>query len=195
MIAGGTDLGGLCADSDVAAVAAFPDLDFALFEHLRCLQIVQQCAVALFVVLFDLRDEAEALCQLREALFLGSLGKVLIHIRPFVVFACGGSGQIGLRVADAGQLLEPELCVLLLVLRCFQKQRRHLLVALFFRDGREEGVLVPCLRFARKGRAQICFGFRACVFAHDPVSFLIISYFSIPCLSEMILTYLIQFCK
>ena len=106
MIAGGTDLGGLCADSDVAAVAAFPDLDFALFEHLRCLQIVQQCAVALFVVLFDLRDEAEALCQLREALFLGSLGKVLIHIRPFVVFACGGSGQIGLRVADAGQLLE-----------------------------------------------------------------------------------------
>ena len=195
MIAGGTDLGGLCADSDVAAVAAFPDLDFALFEHLRCLQIVQQCAVALFVVLFDLRDEAEALCQLREALFLGSLGKVLIHIRPFVVFACGGSGQIGLRVADAGQLLEPELCVLLLVLRCFQKQRRHLLVALFFRDGREESVLVPCLRFACKGCAQIRFGFRACIFAHDPVSFLIISYFSIPCLSEMILTYLIQFCK
>ena len=147
------------------------------------------------VVTSQRRDEAEALCQLREALFLGSLGKVLIHIRPFVVFACGGSGQIGLRVADAGQLLEPELCVLLLVLRCFQKQRRHLLVALFFRDGREEGVLVPCLRFACKGCAQIRFGFRACVFAHDPVSFLIISYFSIPCLSEMILTYLIQFCK
>ena len=58
-------------------------------------EIVQQCAVALFVVLFDLRDEAEALCQLREALFLGSLGKVLIHIRPFVVFACGGSGYRG----------------------------------------------------------------------------------------------------
>ena len=74
MIASGTDLGRLYADGDVAAVAAFPDLDFALFEHLRCLQIVQQCAVALFVVLFDLRDEAEALCQLREALFLGSLG-------------------------------------------------------------------------------------------------------------------------
>ena len=46
MAAGGADLRRLGADDDVSAVAAFPDLDLALFKDLRRLQIVQQGAVA-----------------------------------------------------------------------------------------------------------------------------------------------------
>ena len=46
------------------------------------------------MVLFDLCNETEALRQFRESLFLGSLGKVLIHVGPFVIFA-GGSGSQG----------------------------------------------------------------------------------------------------
>ena len=116
------------------------------------------------VVTSQRRDEAEALCQLREALFLGSLGKVLIHIRPFVVLALGGGLQILGGVADALQLLEPELGVLLLVLRRFEEQGRDLLVALLPGLGGEESVFVAGLGFAGKGRQQIFLGLGTCVF-------------------------------
>ena len=70
VVAGGADVGGLGADDDVAAVAAFPDLDLALFKDLGGLDIAQQRAVALFVMALDLADEAELLRELGKALFL-----------------------------------------------------------------------------------------------------------------------------
>ena len=86
MVAGGADLRRLRADDDVPAVAALPDLDLALFKDLRRLQIVQQGAVALLMVLLDLGDQAEALRQLREALFLGGLGEVACSFSFSAVF-------------------------------------------------------------------------------------------------------------
>ena len=157
---------------------------------------MQQCAVALLMVLFDLCNETEALRQFRESLFLGSLGKVLIHVGPFVIFAGGSGSQVGLCVADAGQFLEPKLRMLLFVFRRLQEQRCHLLIALFFCDGRKKGVLISRLRLARKCCAQICFGFCACIFVHDPVSFFKNSCCHIiPCLTKTILSHSCQFYK
>ena len=59
MVAGGADLGSLCADDDMPAVAALPDLDLALRENFSRLDIVQQGAIALLVVLLDCGDQAE----------------------------------------------------------------------------------------------------------------------------------------
>ena len=70
VVAGGADVGGLGADDDVAAVAALPDLDLALFKDLGGLDVAQQRAVALFVMALDLADEAELLRQLGKALLL-----------------------------------------------------------------------------------------------------------------------------
>ena len=89
MGAHGADVGGLRAHDDVAAVAAFPHLDLALFEHLRGLHVVQQRAVALLVVLFDGANLAELLGQLREALFLGRLAFLLRHRREIRVLVRG----------------------------------------------------------------------------------------------------------
>ena len=57
--AGGAQLGCLGADDQVTAVTALPDLDLALGEDLLGLDIVQQCAVALLVVLLDGGNQTE----------------------------------------------------------------------------------------------------------------------------------------
>ena len=75
MGADGAEHGGLGADDDVAAVAALPHLDGALLEDLLGLDVVQQGAVALLVVLLDLGHQAELGGELGEALVLGGLGK------------------------------------------------------------------------------------------------------------------------
>ena len=71
--AGGAKLGSIGANHQVTAVAAFPDLDFALGEDLGGLHVLQQCAIALFVVLFNGSHHPELCSQLGEAfLFSGT---------------------------------------------------------------------------------------------------------------------------
>ena len=175
MIAGGAYGGCLKTDDDVPAVAALPNLDVALFEHLLRLHIVQQRAVALLMVPLDGGDQTEPVGKLGEPFLLGGLGKALVHIRPLVVFTLGGGQQIFRRVADAGQLLEPELGVLLFVFRRFQKKRCDLFKSLLFGDGGKEGVFVARFGFAGKSHAKILLGLCSAVFGflHDPGSFLI----------------------
>ena len=55
------------AYNDVSAVAALPHLDIALFEHLSCLNIVQQRAVALLMLLFNGAYKAEFFGKFRES--------------------------------------------------------------------------------------------------------------------------------
>ena len=62
MGADGADFRGLRAYDDVSAVAAFPDLDFALLEHLCRFDVLEKLAVAFFVRFFDGGDHAELLC-------------------------------------------------------------------------------------------------------------------------------------
>ena len=89
--ADGADLGRLGADDDVSAVAAFPDLYLALFEYLRGFEVVEQRAVALLMVLFDGGDHAELDRERVKALFLGGLGKALVHSSLSQSLACSFS--------------------------------------------------------------------------------------------------------
>jgi len=53
MVAGGTDLGSLLADDDMAAVAALPDdITLARKDH-RILDVLQQLAIAFLVMFLD----------------------------------------------------------------------------------------------------------------------------------------------
>ena len=56
------NVGGFGTYDDVSAVAAFPDLDFALFEHLGGFHVLEEGAVAFFVRLFDGSNHAKLLC-------------------------------------------------------------------------------------------------------------------------------------
>ena len=146
------------------AVAALPHLYLALFKYRGGLHVLQQCAVSFFVVSFHLRDQTEFFRQLREALFLGGLGKSVVHIGPLVVFAGRGGSQVLLGIADPLQLLEPHLRVLFFVFRGLQEQSRDLLIAFLFGDGGKISVFISGLRFPRKRRFQILFGLGAGIF-------------------------------
>ena len=129
MVAGRADLGRLLTDHDMTAVAALPHLDFAPSKDLCHLQIVQQGAVALLVVLFNGGDQTEPLRQFMKAFFVGGFGKAVVHIRPLVVLALSGGEKVFGGVANAVQLFEPQLGVFLLIISGFEEQCRDLLKA------------------------------------------------------------------
>ena len=81
---------GLGAHDNVSAVAAFPYLDFALFEDCCGFHVLQEGAVAFFVALLDGGDHTELVGEGLEAFGFGGLREVLVHVGPFVVFAIGG---------------------------------------------------------------------------------------------------------
>ena len=163
MVADGADVGSGSADHDVAAVAAFPYLDFALGEDSGGLDILEQCAVALLVVLLDGSDQAEFLGQLGETFCVGGLCEFGVHVGPFVVLASGGGGQVLGGGANAVQLLEPMLGVLFLVLGGLEEEGGNLLEALLLRYRSEIGVFVACLRLAGKCGLQVFLGLCAFV--------------------------------
>ena len=138
----------------MATVSALPDLDLALGEDGGRLHIVQQGAIALLMMALNLTDHAEAGRQLRETFGLGRLGKAVIHVRPLVVLALCGRCEVLGRAADACQLLEPQLGMLLLVVRRLQEQRRDLLVALLLCYGGKEGVFAAGLRLPAKAACR-----------------------------------------
>ena len=158
MVAGGTHLRGIGAHHDVTAVTAFPDLYLALGKDLRHFHIAQQRTVALLVVLFDGAHQTELLGKLRKALLLGGFGEGLVHVCPLVVFTVSRSDQIFGGIADAGQLLEPHLCVFLFVFGGLQKQSGNLLKALLFGNGGKKSILIASLRLAGESLHQIFFG-------------------------------------
>ena len=170
MSADRADLRGLLALDDRAAIAALPAVwpdanpDFASFD------VLGELAVALFVVLLDLRDLGEEEGETVKTLGLRLLGEALVHVSPFLVLAGGGRKEIGGRIADATELLEPHLGVLLLVERGLLEDRRDLLVAVLLRAGGEVVVLVARLRLARKGRHQVLFRFASFKFHDDGIA-------------------------
>ena len=129
MSANGTELRSSLTHHKVTAVAAFPDGLARLLKHLLHLHVGEQSAIAVLMRLLDLCNGAELISQLREALFLCFLGKGGIHIGPFVVLALGGGKQVVRGVAKLAQRLEPELCVLLLVVGGLLEDLRDLLIA------------------------------------------------------------------
>ena len=127
---------------DVAAVAALPHILVAALEDHALFQVLQQLQVALLVLLLNLAHALEQEGQLGKALLLGGLGHLLIHLGPLFVLAGGGGLQVGGGVADAAQLLEPQLRVLLLVAGGFGEDCGDLLEALLLGLAGKIGVLV-----------------------------------------------------
>ena len=113
------------------------------------------------MVLLDGGHATELGGQFGEALGFGGAGKAFVHVRPLVVLACGGSGQILGGGADAVQLLEPQFGVLLLVLGGLQEEGGNLLKALLLGLRGEVGVLVAGLALTSKGGVQVLLGLGA----------------------------------
>ena len=67
MIANRANFRSFRAYYDMTAISAFPNLDLALFEYLRCFNVVEQCAISFFVVFFNLANGSELSSQFREA--------------------------------------------------------------------------------------------------------------------------------
>ena len=170
MVADGADLRGVLADDDVSAVAAFPDREVIADEDDAFLDVVQELAVALLMVLFDGSDHAEFRGDLLEAFFIGDLGEAIVHVGPFVVLAFGRGEEVARGILDfaAFEVFEPELGVLLLVVGGLLEDRGDLLKAFFFGLGGEVGVFVARLGFAGEGFHQALFGFGSFEF-HDSV--------------------------
>ena len=155
----------------MTAVAAFPNLDFALLEHGSGLHVLEEGAVAFFVALFDSGNHAELVGESLEAFGLGGLREVFVHVGPFVVFTIGGGLQVGSGIADAFQFLEPQLGVFLLVVGGLQEQLGNLFVTFLLCAAGEVGVLVAGLGFACKGGLEVLFGLGSGVLICHMVSF------------------------
>ncbi len=170
MEADGTDVGGFSADDDVAAVAALPDANACLAEHLGCLDVAQQGTVALLVVLLDGCHATELFSQLVEAFLVGFAGKAVVHVGPLVVLALGSVQQVLGGGAYATQVLEPQLGVLLLVLGSLQEEGGNLLIAVLLGHGGVVGVLVAGHRLTGKGCLEVFLGAGASVFPGDGIA-------------------------
>ena len=82
-----TNIGGIGANDDMAAVAALPDADATLVEDLGCLDVAQQGTISLLMMLLDGCHAPELLGQLMETLLVSLAGKGGVHAGPLIVLA------------------------------------------------------------------------------------------------------------
>src|SRR3712207_724795 len=137
MVASGAYLGGLLADNNVSAVAAFPDTIVVAAENNAILDVLQQLQVALLVVLLDSGYQLKLGCNLGETFLTGFLGHVGVHVGPLIVLACGGVLEVihGVTNLATVQVFEPKFGVFFLIEGCFLEESGYLLVAIFLRFG------------------------------------------------------------
>ena len=121
MCANGAELRSLGSYADVTAVAALPYLDLALGEDSGCLDILQQCSVALLVMLLDSTYHAELAGKSLETFGLGCLCEILVHVCPLEVLAVCGCLEVVGCLSDSLELLEPHLGMLFLILCCLEE--------------------------------------------------------------------------
>ena len=122
---------GLFAYYDMSTVTALPYLDTRLAENFLCLNIFEQCTIALFVTLFDDCNTTEFCCEFRESFCFGSLGKTLVHVGPFVVFTSGSCSEIFGCSTNALKFLEPEFGVFFFVVGSLEEECRDLFKTFF----------------------------------------------------------------
>ena len=117
----------------MTAVSALPDHITILREHLLVIDVLQELAVTLFMLLFDSGHTLEFLGDLVEALLASLLSHAGIHVGPLKVLTTGGIFKILHRVAHltAVQQFIPHLGMFLLVGRCFFKDSGNLYIAVF----------------------------------------------------------------
>ncbi len=89
--------------------------------------------------------------EVLESFRFRCFGEPFVHVGPFVVLSVSCGGQVLRGRADAFQLLEPKLGMLLLVVCRLLEDGRDLFETLLFRLRREVGVFVTCLALACEG--------------------------------------------
>ena len=136
-----THLGSFAALVDITAVAADPEDLLAALENDFIFQVGNKLQVSLLVVGFDRRDSFKQTGDIIEAFLTGDFRKALVHFGPLIVFAGCCVLEVRDRVGYAVQLLKPNFCMLLLVVRSLLEDGRYLLVALFLCGARIEGIL------------------------------------------------------
>jgi hypothetical protein len=116
--ANGAKLGSGLTYVYVAAVGAEPYANVLGNEDLLGLELLKNCSVTSLMLLLDSGYHIEQQCDLGEALLAGILCEACVHIGPLVVLACSSVCQVGSGIGNAAVMeqLEPDLCVLLLVL-------------------------------------------------------------------------------
>lgn len=116
---------------EVPAVAAFPHDDLVLLEHGAVLDVGEERPVSLFVGALDLAHALEEVGNLVEALLAGGLLELLVHVGVLIVLAVGRVFEVGhgIRHGTVVEGLEPQLGVLLLVLRGLKEYVGDLLVS------------------------------------------------------------------
>ena len=90
-----------CSYHNMSTVTAFPNLDLALFKHLRSFNIFKKCTISLLVMLLNLSYSSEFCCKFRKTFFLSCFSKTFIHICPLIIFAFSSSCQIFLCITDS----------------------------------------------------------------------------------------------
>lgn len=160
MSADRADLGSRLAHAEVAAFTALPHHDFTLGKDLLHFDVLQKLQEALFVSLLDGADGAELSGELCKAFLFGSLGKAFVHVRPFIVFTGSGCLEVLGRVADAVEVLEPDLGMLALVVCGLFEDLGDLLKTFLAGNAGKVGILVAGLGFAGKSGPEVLFGLR-----------------------------------
>lgn len=147
MAADRADFRRLSAFIDVSAVCADPEDFFLFFKDRIVLDILQELAIARFVLFFDFSDHAEKASDVRKSLGFGIFREILIHFGPFVIFSIRGGFQIAGGVGNfpAVQQLKPDFGVLFFIARGFLENSADLNIPVFFGLRREVGVFVACL--------------------------------------------------
>ena len=130
VVTDGTYLGRLLANHNVSAVAALPDYVAILGEYALLLDVIQELAIALLVLLLDFGHALKLLGYLVEAFLASLLGHAGIHVGPLEVLAISGCLKIlgGALDSSAFQQLEPHLGVLLLVVSRLLKDCGYLYI-------------------------------------------------------------------
>ena len=106
---------------------------------------------------------AESFCKFGESFFFRRFCKIIIHIRPFVIFTFGGVQKIFFDATEFAESFKPKFSVFLFVIGGFEEERGDLFITVLFRDACKVGVLIASLRFARKRFPKIFFGLSASV--------------------------------
>lgn len=100
MVASRALLGRRSALVDVAAYQALPLDRFLALPHGVVLDALDHRVETVHMVVFDLRDLTEALCDFGEALFLGNLGRLSVSVDSLHALLFGGDLKVVECLAD-----------------------------------------------------------------------------------------------
>ena len=128
MSTNGALLGSGIANVQVTAVATLPDALIVAAEHCAILNVSEQFLITFLVSLLNIGYKREELCNFVETL-LGSLASHCgIHLCPLVVLAFGSVYEVIHCLSNAVvQQLEPDFCMLFLLVGCLLKESKRTL--------------------------------------------------------------------